>query len=113
MAELAIAARAGADAKTCGAFVDAGRATLRALTSLGEAANAPIVPEAFARLASAAEALGAAFLPSGAGGGDVGVFIGDGPMPSGFLGRALDAGFRPLAIAIDDGGLRVVRGDEV
>jgi hypothetical protein len=34
-------------------------------------------------------------------------------MPSDFLRRALDLEFRPLAIAIDPHGLRVVRGDEV
>jgi phosphomevalonate kinase len=116
MAELASAARAGAAAVTAGAapeFVEAARATLRALAGLGKAADAPIVPEAFHDLACTAEQAGAAFLPSGAGGGDVGVLVGPGPLPSGVLRRALDLGFRPLAIALDADGLRVARAEEV
>jgi phosphomevalonate kinase len=113
MAELAAAAQRGARALTSNDFVDAARATLRALDDLGKAADGPIVPEMFRALARTAEDLGAVFLPSGAGGGDVGVFVGAAPPPSAFLRRALDLGFRPLAIAIDTDGLRVARGDEV
>jgi phosphomevalonate kinase len=114
---LSVAARAGAaavDANDGGAFLVAARATGGALDALGRAADAPIVPQPFLALARVAEEEGAAFLPSGAGGGDVGVWIGPAASPPpGFLRRALDLGFRPLAIAIDADGLRAVRADEV
>ena len=116
MAQLATSAKAGAaalSAHDAAAFVDAARATLRALDDLGKAADAPIVPDAFHELSRTAEQAGAAFLPSGAGGGDVGVLVGAAPLPPAFFRRALDVGFRPLAIAIDADGLRVVRAEEV
>src|SRR5262249_3713334 len=58
------------------AFVKAARLTFAALVALGRDADAPIVPAPFAELGALAEREDAAFYPSGAGGGDVGVYIG-------------------------------------
>lgn len=77
-----------------------------ALAALGRAADAPIVPPRFAELASWAEREDAAFVPSGAGGGDVAVWLGLAPPSAGFTSRARALSMRPLALAIDRGGLR-------
>jgi phosphomevalonate kinase len=78
----------------------------RALAALGDAADAPIVPAAFAELAALAEREGGAFFPSGAGGGDVAVWLGVEKPSSLFAARAAALGLSPLSIAIDHGGVR-------
>jgi phosphomevalonate kinase len=78
----------------------------RVLASLGEAADAPIVPPAFAELASLAEHEHAAFYPSGAGGGDVAVWLGIAPPSPAFTRRAEALALAPLALAVDHGGVR-------
>ncbi len=78
----------------------------RALAALGDAADAPIVPAAFAELAALAEREGGAFFPSGAGGGDVAVWLGVEKPSSLFAARASALGLSPLSIAIDHGGVR-------
>jgi phosphomevalonate kinase len=102
-------AAAAVDAGDGASFVAAAAATARALDALGRAADAPIVLPAFAELASvAAQGSGAAaFLPSGAGGGDVAVWIGLGPPPQDLLARAAALGMRPLSLGVDRGGVRV------
>jgi phosphomevalonate kinase len=97
------AADAVADAR---AFVRAAGAFGRALATLGAAADAPIVPAAFAELALLAEREHAAFLPSGAGGGDVAVWLGAAPPSLAFGQRAEALGLTPLALAVDHGGVR-------
>jgi phosphomevalonate kinase len=87
-------------------FVTRAAAFGRALAALGDAADAPIVPPAFAELAALAERQGAAFFPSGAGGGDVAVWLGVDPPSSAFTARATALSLTPLAIAIDHGGVR-------
>ncbi len=109
IADLSAAAVAGASAVDRGdraGLVDAARATLRGLSALGRDADAPIVPPAFLEMARLAEEAGAAFLPSGAGGGDVGLYLGASPMPSDLAARALALGMRPLGLTIDSAGLR-------
>jgi phosphomevalonate kinase len=90
------------------AFVEASRATGAALAALGRDADAPIVPPAFDELAALAEAEegGAAFFPSGAGGGDVGVYIGNRAPSETFISRLKELGMRPLTVGIDRGGVR-------
>jgi phosphomevalonate kinase len=78
----------------------------RALAALGDAADAPIVPPAFAELAALAEREGAAFFPSGAGGGDVAVWLGLQAPSSAFVARATALELSPLTLAIDHGGVR-------
>jgi len=97
------AADAIADAS---AFVRTAGAFGRALATLGDAADAPIVPPAFAELGSLAEREHGAFLPSGAGGGDVAVWLGVAPPSLAFGRRAEALGLSPLALAIDHGGVR-------
>jgi phosphomevalonate kinase len=87
-------------------FVAAVRAFGRALDDLGRAAFAPIVPVAFAELGERACGEGAAFVPSGAGGGDVAVWIGLAPPSADFAAHAARLSMQPLALAIDHGGLR-------
>ncbi|HEY4011809.1 MAG TPA: hypothetical protein VGM06_00610 [Polyangiaceae bacterium] len=87
-------------------FVAAARAFGRALDDLGRAALAPIVPDTFAELAERASREGAAFVPSGAGGGDVAVWIGLAPPSSDFAAHAACLSMKLLSLAIDRGGLR-------
>jgi phosphomevalonate kinase len=87
-------------------FVRAAAAFGRALAALGDAADAPIVLPPFAELGALAEREDAAFLPSGAGGGDCGVWLGLAPPSAGFRARALALGLSPLNLAVDHGGVR-------
>lgn len=88
------------------AFVRKAAAFEHALASLGDAADAPIVPPAFAELAGLAEREQGAFLPSGAGGGDVAVWLGVVPPSVAFRRRAEALSLAPLALAVDHGGVR-------
>jgi phosphomevalonate kinase len=87
-------------------FVEAARAFGSRLSELGDLADAPIVPRSCAEIATLAAEEGAAFLPSGAGGGDVAVWIGVAPPSGRVAARALALGFVPLGIRIDRGGVR-------
>jgi phosphomevalonate kinase len=89
------------------AFVAAARATGGGLSALGRDADAPIVPPRVAQLAEVAAHEGAVFMPSGAGGGDVAVFLSTAPPSSAFLSRAYLFGMRPLSIGVDRVGVRV------
>jgi phosphomevalonate kinase len=89
-----------------GRFVKRAAAFGRALAALGDAADAPIVPPPFAELSALAEREGAAFFPSGAGGGDVAVWLGVEPPSPTFSARATALGLSPLSIAVDHGGVR-------
>ncbi len=91
---------------SAGQFVQRAAAFGRALAALGDAADAPIVPPAFAELSALAERQGAAFFPSGAGGGDVAVWLGVEPPSPTFSARAAALGLAPLSIAVDHGGVR-------
>ncbi len=88
------------------AFVARADAFGRALDALGHAADAPIVPPAFAELARIAQTEQGAFLPSGAGGGDVAIWLGVAPPSVAFTSRADALGLRPLALSVDRGGVR-------
>lgn len=87
-------------------FVDGAAAFARALAAVGEAADAPIFLPAFTELSARAEAENGAFLPSGAGGGDVAVWLGTAAPSAAFAARARDLSLQPLAIAVDHGGVR-------
>jgi phosphomevalonate kinase len=88
------------------AFVERAAAFGRALGVLGHAADAPIVPAAFAELSRLAEEEQAAFLPSGAGGGDVAVWLGTAPPSDEFERRAKALSIRHLPLSMDRGGVR-------
>jgi phosphomevalonate kinase len=101
------AAEEAADAVTDARdFVRRAAAFGKALAALGDAADAPIVPPAFAELATLAEGEHGAFFPSGAGGGDVAVWLGVAPPSLAFGRRAEALGLSPLTLAVDHGGVR-------
>jgi phosphomevalonate kinase len=88
-------------------FVEAARDYGVGLDALGHAADAPIVSEACRKLGLLAAVEGAAFLPSGAGGGDVAVWIGRAPPSPAFAARAASLAMRPLELCIDPAGVRL------
>jgi phosphomevalonate kinase len=102
------AARACDDA-SADAFLSAARAFSEALAALGGAADAPIVPPSFATLGALADAEGATFFPSGAGGGDVGVFLGRHPPSERFISKAIDLAMHPLGLTVDAVGVHRVQ----
>jgi len=103
---IAIAGAGAVDTGDARAFVHSARDYGRALEALGHAADAPVVPPAFAELAALAETCGAAFLPSGAGGGDVGVWLGVASPSAAFVARATALEMRVLPLKVDRGGVR-------
>jgi phosphomevalonate kinase len=107
-ADLTAMAVQAADAFTTSAraFVAAARAFGDVLEALGHAADAPIVTPATRDLARAAASEGAAFLPSGAGGGDVSVWIGTAPPSQVFVELARARSMRVLPLQVDRGGVR-------
>ena len=107
LADTARAAEKAVRAADAKKFIAAVDASGPALAALGLAADAAIVPPAFAKLGEAARAEGAAFVPSGAGGGDVGVFVGMTAPSASFQKRAARGGMREVALQIDRHGVHV------
>jgi phosphomevalonate kinase len=105
---MAYVAERAADAMTAGdaaAFVATVRDYERCLGRLGAFADAPIVPEGWGALAQRALSEGGAFIPSGAGGGDVAVWLGPGAPSASFQSDAASLGLRPLRLGIDPTGV--------
>jgi phosphomevalonate kinase len=97
------AATGAAAAVSAGSAADFAAALDRqvdALAELGDRAGAPIVTPALRALRKAASDEGAALAPSGAGGGDVAIFVGRAAPSAAFLARAEAAGLvlEPMAI---------------
>lgn len=90
------------------AFIVAVRRAARALSLLGLGAGAPIVPEGFDALEAIANAEGAAFCVSGAGGGDVATFVGSTRPSAAFVERAFALGIFEIDVALDEKGVRAV-----
>ncbi len=106
--EIAIGAHRAARSNDAVTFVAAVASTGEGLTALGIAADAPIVPPAFVDLGARAKSEGAAFIPSGAGGGDVGIFVGPTPSAS-FTDAARAAGMTLLTLAVESRGVHVAK----
>lgn len=109
--ELEAIAHAAATAVRAGVREDlfgAVRRAARALARLGEGAGAPIVPAGFDTLEDLASAEGAAFCVSGAGGGDVAVFLGSAPPSAAFVERTRALGLFEIDVALDEKGVRAV-----
>ena len=88
-------------------FVDCASKYGRGLEALGRAADAPIFLPAFlGRSPRIAREERAAFLPSGAGGGDVAVWLGMAPPSAAFERRAAALSLCRLTLSIDQGGVR-------
>jgi phosphomevalonate kinase len=110
MAELVAVANDAASAIQAGdgpAFVAALRRTARGLASLGAAAGVGIVPTGFDELEALADRDEASFSVSGAGGGDVAVYVGRSEPSASFLERAHALGLFALGVSIDEGGVRL------
>jgi phosphomevalonate kinase len=103
---VAVDAAFAVDSGDTSAFVRAAQDYGRALDALGHAADAPVVPPAFAELAALAERADAAFLPSGAGGGDVAVWLHLAPPSAVFVERAAALGMSALSLNVDRRGVR-------
>jgi phosphomevalonate kinase len=94
------------EAGDASAFARAAAAYGTLLGDLGRFADAPIVPSAWGTLVRRAAAEAGAFLPSGAGGGDVAVWLGAAPPPDEFLAEAHTLGLQALPISVDPDGVR-------
>lgn len=98
-------ARAAVEARTVVELLRAIGAQTGALGALGEAAGAAIVTPEVAELRGVAEAEGATFAPSGAGGGDVSFFAGDAASSAAFQARAEALGLARVHLAVGAAGL--------
>jgi phosphomevalonate kinase len=107
LTEVACAASRAVDGGDAPAFISAARAAEDALSTLGVAADAPIVLPKVAELARAAHDEGASFCPGGAGGGDVTVYLGTAPPSDKFLSAARAAKVERVPICPDQGGVRI------
>jgi phosphomevalonate kinase len=110
MQELSVAAEAAASAIARGearSFIEAARAGEAGLRALGRDADTPIVPPYAPALARTAEEEHSAFLPSGAGGGDVFVRLGLGSPSERFMEETRVAGLDRLNLAVDPLGVHV------
>lgn len=96
----AAGARAAAQARTVAALVLAVSAQTDALDALGQAAGAPIVTGEVSALRAAATAEGATFAPSGAGGGDIAIFVGRTPSSASFRALAAARGMTWLDVKV-------------
>jgi phosphomevalonate kinase len=106
---MAHAATDAADALECAdaaAFVSLAATYGTLLAELGRLSDALIVAPAVAELGALADRYTAAFLPSGAGGGDVAVWIGPAPPPRAFVLRAEALALTSLPLSVDLGGVR-------
>ena len=94
-------AESAAEAEDADAFMGAVEMQSGALADLGKAAGVPIITPEVAKLADYAGRRGAAFAPSGAGGGDVALlFHKEGAPVEGFAEQAEKAGLVRLEIAL-------------
>jgi phosphomevalonate kinase len=107
MARLVEAANAAANAGNGAAFVGACRDQVEGLSELGDLAGAPIVtPEtrAFGRAVSHRGVV----IPSGAGGGDLVLYLGTEPPYEEVASAGRPFGFAPLAVALGARGVHAV-----
>lgn len=98
--DLSLASEAAARAPDAASFVDACRAQLESLTRLGGLAGSPIVTPDTERWDQSARRKGAVVLPSGAGGGDIVLWIGPADPDAQDILAANRAGLTRLAIGI-------------
>ncbi|HWZ93014.1 MAG TPA: hypothetical protein VNW92_29315, partial [Polyangiaceae bacterium] len=108
IAAQAAAAEAALEATVSGSaadFVTAINGQVSALRELGEAAGVAIVTPEHRELSVLAAAHAAAFLPAGAGGGDVAYYVGASEPPAAFGARARALGLTPLALRLGARGV--------
>lgn len=85
-------------------FVAALQAQFRALSHLGQLAKLPIVLASIAELAPLVDE-DACFLPSGAGGGDISIYVGSSASPEKFRAGAKRAGLSQVTLQVGAAGL--------
>lgn len=83
-----------------------------ALRELGQKAGAPIVPDALVDLVHRARREGASFGPSGAGGGDIAIFVSERAPSPAFAAAAQNAGLEPLDLQIAARGAHCPNGPD-
>ncbi len=105
MARAIAGAEAALAARDVASFVAALTCQALALAELGRAAGAPIVTPDVERLALVAAEEGAAFVPSGAGGGDIALYVGPAEPSAELVARALEEGLYRLEIAVGARGV--------
>jgi phosphomevalonate kinase len=108
MADIAEGARAAVAASDAPALVRAVSAQVDALARLGDAAGVPIVTPELRDLRPAAAREGASFGPSGAGGGDVAIFVGPAPSSAAFGELARARGLERLDASVGARGVHRV-----
>jgi phosphomevalonate kinase len=89
-------------------FVHAIARQVTTLSALGEAAGIAIVTPELAELAQLAATHGAAFLPAGAGGGDVAYWVGPSAPPAAFSARAQELGLARVQLTLGARGVHAV-----
>jgi phosphomevalonate kinase len=102
------AARDAADAMVqgdIGALISALDFQRHALARLGDSASVPIVTRAVSQLADWAATRGAVVLPSGAGGGDIVLWVSTGPAPPEFHALAARLEHQHVPLALDARGV--------
>jgi phosphomevalonate kinase len=105
MAELGQRASRAAVERGCEGLVAALGDQLDALSALGRAAEVPIVTDEMAQLDGLAREVGACFAPSGAGGGDVAMWMGSQAPPPAFQARAEALGLARLPMGVGARGV--------
>jgi phosphomevalonate kinase len=111
IAAQAAAAEAALDAAQRGHaadFISAIARQVATLSALGESAGVGIVTPELSELATLAAAHGAAFLPAGAGGGDVAYYVGLTPPPPAFGVRAPALGLSRVALGFGARGVHAL-----
>ncbi len=109
LADLATSGIAAFAAADRAAFLDVVGRTTAGLAELGRLAGVEIVTPAHARIAQRAAALGLAYKPSGAGGGDIGVAFGEPALLSELAPRLTDLGATLVPLSAGAPGLTVER----
>lgn len=89
-------------------LVTACRATMVALTELGQRADAPIVTADVARADATLARETAVFFPAGAGGGDCSVYVGLTEPSAQFERELSERGMVPLPLSVDSFGVRAL-----
>jgi phosphomevalonate kinase len=108
LADLAGQARRAFEAGRGGPLVPLADEYCRAMAALGRTCGIPVVSEAHEALARLARGRGAAYKPSGAGGGDVGLlFAGSQGVLQAAVEVAQDAGYRVVDLSIGETGVTV------
>jgi phosphomevalonate kinase len=108
MKQLGDASQRARGARDATAFVDACRQQLTGLTELGELSGAPIVTAEVLAFAQRVQARGDVVFPSGAGGGDVVLWVSDQPADAEVELVGRQSGLFPLALSL---GARGVHAD--